>query len=161
MQTLDPRRFIDVISSDDPAVRNLSVEALCGAATVEDLLLVCEALDGFRRDAENLYQRVRALFFLYSIHRFHLPRRIGEEGRTGSGAALIPFDGYEELLSRRFEEAIDTFLKVQARDGANDGICSGLAAAACCVPIAGNQMPSNNGSNIRPSNFLMLASTFL
>jgi hypothetical protein len=35
----------------------------------------CEDLDGFRRRSENLYERVRALFFLYSIHRFHLPLR--------------------------------------------------------------------------------------
>ena len=34
-------------------------------------------LDAFRRTSDNLYERVRALFFLYAIHRFHLPRQAG------------------------------------------------------------------------------------
>ncbi len=34
-----------------------------------------QALDRFRRASDNLYERVRALFFLYAIHRFHLPLR--------------------------------------------------------------------------------------
>ena len=30
-------------------------------------------LEQLRHSSENLYERVRALFFLYAIHRFHLP----------------------------------------------------------------------------------------
>jgi hypothetical protein len=80
-------------------------------------------LDAFRRGAENLYERVRALFFLYALRRFHLPARLGE------GRGLIPFKGYEQLLHRRFEEAIDTFLAAEKNDGPSESLCSALAAA--------------------------------
>ena len=62
-----------------------------------------QALDRFRRSSDNLYERVRALFFLYAIHRFHLPLRPG----AAHAARSIPFAGYANLLKRRFEEAID------------------------------------------------------
>ncbi|MEO5716693.1 MAG: UTP--glucose-1-phosphate uridylyltransferase, partial [Luteolibacter sp.] len=68
--------------------------------------------------------RVRALFFLYAIHRFHLPLKPGVSNR-----GLIPFDGYNHLLARRFEEAIDVFLKKQSTEGPGDGISSALASA--------------------------------
>ena len=41
-----------------------------------ELLAECQALDRFRRSSDNLYERVRALFFLYAIHRFHIPPRV-------------------------------------------------------------------------------------
>jgi REP element-mobilizing transposase RayT len=123
--------LISLITSPDAAVRNQSLDGLCRSATPEELVAACAELDAFRRRSENLYERVRALFFLYSIHRFHLPDKLGtgrsERGTTGLG--LIPFQGYGHLLNRRFEEAIDHFLGVQATDGPSDGICSALAAA--------------------------------
>ena len=79
----------------------------------------------FRRVSDNLYERVRASFFLYAIHRFHLPAQAGHAGARG----LVPFDGYHHLLQRRFEEAIDVFLRVQAQQGPSDGISSALAEA--------------------------------
>ncbi len=63
----------DVITARDVETRNRSLDAFCQAATLEELLLECEALDRFRRTSDNLYERVRALFFLYAIHRFHIP----------------------------------------------------------------------------------------
>ena len=42
---------------------------------------------------------------------------------------LIPFKGYEHLLRRRFEEAIDHFLATQSSQGPSDALCSALAAA--------------------------------
>ena len=42
---------------------------------------------------------------------------------------FIPFDGYSYLLSRRFEEAIDVFLKAQAAQGPNQSVSSALAEA--------------------------------
>ena len=71
--------------------------------SAEQLLDQCARLDFFRRTSDNLYERVRALFFLYSIYRFHLPLRAA----AGIRARAIPFTGYEHLLKRRFEEAID------------------------------------------------------
>src|SRR5437763_12603771 len=112
-----------IISASDPAERNRSLDAACAQATLDELLAECEALDRFRRSSDNLYERVRALFFLYAIHRFHVPLR-----RQAATRALIPYAGYAGLLKRRFEEAIDLFLAAQAAHGASAAISSALAA---------------------------------
>ncbi len=116
--------LIKIITASDPEIRNRSLDAFCRAASLEELMAECEALDRFRRESDNLYERVRTLFFLYAIHRFHLPL---EPGMQATG--LIPFDGYNNLLKRRFEEAIDIFLATQAADGPSDAISTALAAA--------------------------------
>lgn len=113
------------ITSPDPAVRNRSLDDWAEGREVAELLEAGRALDAFRRGAENLYERVRALFFLAALHRFQLPTRLSP---TGSGT-LIPFHGFEHLLGRRFEEAIDTFLAAQEANGPSDGLCSALAAS--------------------------------
>ena len=117
-------RLVDIIISQDTEVRNQSLGTFCKQASLHDLLAECAALEAFRRKSDNLYERVRALFFLYAIHRFYLPQKPGIQTR-----GLIPYDGYEHLLQRRFEEAIDTFLAVMAADGVNEGISSALATA--------------------------------
>lgn len=114
----------DWITSPDAAVRNRSLDEFCAGASFKALLGECDELDTFRRQNENLYERVRALFFLYAIHRFHLPTRV--ELRT---SGIIPFNGYEHLLQRRFEEAIDVFLVSQREHGPSDSLSSALAAA--------------------------------
>src|SRR5512135_1726895 len=120
-----------IITASDPAVRNESLDRACAALPLEALLQQCCRLDDFRRRSENLYERVRALFFLYAIHRFHLPAKLEAASRITHQASrsLIPFKGYEHLLQRRFEEAIDQFLAVQQQEGPSDPICSALAAA--------------------------------
>ena len=122
-------QLIDIITSPDPAVRDRSLDAFCRDATLADLRSECAQLDHFRRTSENLYERVRALFFLYAIYRFHIPQKIlcRSQSKISSGG-LIPFEGYENLLKRRYEEAIDLFLASQA-DEPSDGIASALAAA--------------------------------
>ncbi len=122
-------RLTDLITSADPAVRDRSLESWVRVASLEQLLAECVALDSFRRSSPNLYERVRALFFLYAIHRFHLPEKLAARTTAGGETGLIPFHGYEQLLSRRFAEAIDSFLGVQASEGPSDGISSALAAA--------------------------------
>ena len=123
--------LIDIITGQDADRRNQSLESACEGLTLNDLLEQSSSLDSFRRRSENLYERVRALFFLYAIHRFHLPHKL--LGRTGAGSGasrpLIPFKGYEHLLQRRFEEAIDHFLAAQTSEGPSDAISSALAAA--------------------------------
>ncbi|MEM7344769.1 MAG: UTP--glucose-1-phosphate uridylyltransferase, partial [Chloroflexota bacterium] len=116
--------LIQVITATDPTLRNQSLDSFCEQASLTKLLAECNALDKFRRTRDNLYERVRALFFLYAIHRFHIPRKSGL-GITG----LIPFTGYQNLLDRDFEAAIDIFLAIQTQDGPNDGISSALATA--------------------------------
>jgi hypothetical protein len=116
-------RLVGVITATDPETRSCSLDAYCSAAPLKELLAECEALDQFRRDNDNLYERVRALFFLYAIHRFHIAVR---EGTYAS--SLIPFSGYADLLKRRFEEAIDIFLAAQAGNGPSAPISSALAA---------------------------------
>ncbi len=113
----------DVITARDAETRNRSLDALCRAATLEELLLECEALDRFRRSSDNLYERVRALFLLYAIHRFHISTR-----KLAASHALIPFAGYTNLLKRRFEEALDIFLGAQAVAGPSAALSSALAA---------------------------------
>lgn len=119
--------LIDLITSPDPAIRNQSLDAWCRHATTDRLLAACADLDAFRRRSDNLYERVRALFFLYAIYRFHLPPRLPPAARPGEG--LVPAAGCHLLLNRRFEEALDQFLAVQRSEGPSDGISSALAAA--------------------------------
>src|SRR5947208_10385043 len=108
-----------MITATEPRVRNQSLEAVCSGFSTEQLLEECAALDQFRRQSDNLYERVRALFFLYALHRFHLPPRLAGRTRETQHAtrALIPFKGYHQLLQRRFEEAIECFLTVQNSGG--------------------------------------------
>jgi hypothetical protein len=90
--------FGTILGEDGKAIKTRSGDPIKLAA----LLAEADQLDAFRRGSDNLYHRVRALLFLHSIHRFHLPRLLASE-KPGA----IPFKGYENLLERRFEEAID------------------------------------------------------
>ena len=74
--------LIALITSDDPAVRNTALERACHGANAEELLAAAARLDAFRRRAENLYERVRALLFLASLHRYQLPPLLGEGPAT-------------------------------------------------------------------------------
>ncbi len=116
-------QLVRLITSPDPTVRDRSLDGFCRSASLGDLLAECDTLDRFRRSCDNLYQRVRASFFLYAIYRFYLPSKPGLRMR-----GLLPFDGYSFLLRRRFEEAIDLFLGKQREEGPTDGLASALAA---------------------------------
>jgi hypothetical protein len=112
-----------IITATDPATRDRSLDAFCRGASLETLLAECAALERLRRTSDNLYERVRALFFLHAIYRFHLPQKRGVHA-----VGHVPFEGYVHLLSRRFEEAIQVFQGAQAL-GPTDALCSALAAA--------------------------------
>ena len=118
-------RLVGIITAADPAARDRSIDAACRDASLAELLAECAALEAFRRTSANLYERVRSLFFLYAVHRFHIPPLLA----ATDTAALVPHAGYEHLLARRFEEAIETFLDAQQADGPSDAISSALAAA--------------------------------
>ena len=114
--------LVTIIRSKEANVRDRSLDSFCRSASLGGLLSECEALEGFRKASENLYEKVRALFFLYAIHRFHLPVKVGI-----NPGGFIPFEGYQHLLNRRFEEAIELFLTVQEDQGAGDAISSALS----------------------------------
>ena len=86
-------QLIEIITAADPETRNRSLDAACRSLSAEQQLAECSALDEFRRQSDNLYERVRALLFLYAIHRFHLPFK---DEMTRGGA--IPDDGYSNQL---------------------------------------------------------------
>ncbi len=111
----------ELIISKDIQVRDTSLDDYCSQLSLNDLLNECEALEKFWRESDNLYERVRSLFFLYSIYRFHLP----EKGIKDKG--LIPFEGFDHLLNRRYTEAIDVFRNSIKKNGLNDCISSALA----------------------------------
>lgn len=115
-------RLLDILRATDPTSRDRPLEEACAGMDAAELLAERDALDEFRRSCGNLYQRVRALFFLYAIHRFHLPPAL-----TGRPPGKIPFAGHAHLLERRFTEAIDLFLAEEARQGPNDALSSALA----------------------------------
>ena len=125
MNTAITSRLVAVITAADAKARDQAIEAVCREATLADLLAECAALEEFRRTSTNLYERVRSLFFLSALHRFHIPPFLA----ALNAAALIPHAGYEHLLARRFEEAIETFLDAQRTAGPSDAISSALAAA--------------------------------
>jgi hypothetical protein len=116
--------LLEIITSEEASIRNLSLESQCRHKTREELLTACERLDIFRRESSNLYHRVRALFFLYAIHRFHLPSKL-----AGRECGIIPFVGFENLLQRRFHEAIAEFLVEQEKSGPSVTLSSSLATA--------------------------------
>jgi len=116
--------LIEIITATDSQMRDRSLDTVCRTASLAQLTADCAELDDFRRHSDNLYERVRALFFLYAIHRFHLPLKPGVSQR-----GLIPFEGFKHLLHRRYAEAIENFLSVQKAGGPSDPISSALAAA--------------------------------
>ena len=116
------RRLLSIIIATDTDSRDQALDSFCQQATLTELLAECATLDDFRRHSENLYERVRALFFLYAIYRFHLPLKTDLVGQS-----LIPFAGYEHLLQRRYDEALDIFLATQNQHGPSDGLASALA----------------------------------
>jgi hypothetical protein len=117
-------KLLKIITSSTPKSRNQPLDTFCQTASLKDLLSECQMLDQYWRKSNNLYERVRTLFFLYAIHRFHMPLKPDMPIK-----GLVPFSGYTNLLKRRFEEAIDIFLHIQATEGPNSGISSALATA--------------------------------
>ena len=117
-------KLIEIITSTEPGVRDRSLDEFCRGAAIEELEAECRELDRFRRTSVNLYEHVRALFFLSSIYRYHVPAKLGPDSY-----GLIPYDGYQHLLARRFDEAIDEFLAARSRGGLTDTVASALARA--------------------------------
>ncbi len=116
--------LVRIITSQDPEFRNRPVDELCRQSSTAVLLEECAALNRFWRSHDNLYGRVRALFFLYSIHRFHLQNRSEIRATT-----LVPFTAVGHLLKRRFPEALEALQRVEGLAGLSAALSSAYAAA--------------------------------
>jgi hypothetical protein len=117
-------RLTEIIASTEPETRDLALEKWCTGRTAAELLTACQELEAARRQETNLYRRVRALFFLSAIHRYHLPA-LADYPRSGR----VPSTGYHFLLERRFEEAITDFQRELDAHSANETISSALSSA--------------------------------
>ena len=117
-------QLVRIITSTNPVERDSSVDEFSSQAATGDLLRESAALDRFWRSNKNLYERVRAQFFLYAIHRFHLQHR-ADIPQSG----VIPFEISSLLLKRRFEEAIELLNRAASSAGLNSALSSGFAAA--------------------------------
>ena len=95
--------LLDRITSPDPAVRNLPFETWADGQSETALLAEAARLDTLRRESNNLYNRVRALVFLSTLHRFHL-------SVAASGTQLIPYSAIEHIRGRRFDQAVAELL---------------------------------------------------
>jgi len=113
-----------IIGGADPALRDLAIDSWCEGKSTAALLQAATELDAYRKTETNLYHRVRALFFLSALHRYHLPAR-ADFPRSGR----IPHEGFTHLLERRFEEAIGNFQRTAAAAGPSETLSSALAAA--------------------------------
>ncbi|EDY80545.1 UTP--glucose-1-phosphate uridylyltransferase subfamily, putative [Verrucomicrobiia bacterium DG1235] len=116
--------FLATITSEDAALRNRSLDSLCEALSIENLLSEAAQLEAYRQQEPSLYNRVRALFFLHGIHRFQLPARNGYPDQ-----ARLSHQAHELILNRRFEEAIQALLSEMKTSGASDTLSSSLAHA--------------------------------
>lgn len=114
--------LIPILTGSDPALRNRSLDDALRGADIRTLEREAAELDRFYRASDNLYSRVRALLFLYAIHRFHLPKAKGLKP-----GGRIPFDGVEHLWNRRFDAAIERFQRERERAGSSDALSSALA----------------------------------
>ncbi|MFM9030097.1 MAG: hypothetical protein ACKOTF_05350 [Opitutaceae bacterium] len=123
--------LIDIIASENPAIRDTALERWGEGRTLEELLAACRELDAYRRRETNLYRRVRALFFIAASQRDHLPAQPGL-----ARAGRVPHNGFRHLLERRFEEAISVFLRAQEQSGPSETLASAWCAGRCAPPAA-------------------------
>ncbi len=114
--------FIETITSADPAKRDRSFFGLSRSMPVDQLEQDLKELDQFRKTTSSLYDKVRAILFLYAGFRFFL-----ENNEATPGTGKIPYAGFDDLLARRFEQAIDVFLQELDKHGPNANLYSALA----------------------------------
>ena len=117
-------RFIETITTDDRLRRDQPFFALAQGMSTAELLNACAELEEFRRDTNNLYARVRAALFLAAAYRFFV-MEAPEVAPTG----VIPYEGYRDLLARRYEHALVRFHAAVRQHGLDSALASALAEA--------------------------------
>lgn len=116
--------LIETITSPDAAVRDRSVRDLISGATTAQVLAACDELERFRQTSENLYERVRASMFLHALYRYAV-----QDAPDVRDAGLVPFEGFKDLMERRFEQAIAAFRAAMTEQGPSGTVASALAQA--------------------------------
>ncbi len=116
--------FVATITSDDPTIRNRAIGDLVGSMTTTALLQAAEELEAFRVRSKNLYERVRASIFPHWLYRYRI-----QEATDLPSSGTIPFDGFNDLMERRFEQAIAAFRGAIRASGPNGSVASALAQA--------------------------------
>ncbi|QCR23204.1 UTP--glucose-1-phosphate uridylyltransferase [Pontibacter sp. SGAir0037] len=116
--------FIETITSTDTAKRNRSFYEMSRGLSSRELLKALKELEDFRKTTSSLYDKVRAILFLFAGYRFFLM-----ESKDTPSVGKIPYAGFEDLLGRRFEQAIATFLLELDKHGPNAALFSGIAEA--------------------------------
>ncbi len=114
--------FIETITSQESELRNRSFFEMANKMSADELLASLLELEKFRHQSKNLYEKVRANIFLYAAYRFILIHNNKLE-QTGH---ILP-EGYENLLKRHFEKAIQIFNNEIEQHGHNQNIYSCLA----------------------------------
>src|SRR5262252_5037188 len=116
--------LIETITHPDPVIRDRSLHELVATASLPEQLQACADLEQFRRTRSNLYERVRASLFLHALYRYDI-----QDSAEVPATGLIPFPGFQDLMERRYEQAIAAFLEAMRQGGPNGAICSALAQA--------------------------------
>jgi len=124
MMTPLGRLLIETITGTDAATRDRPIREMIAGAAVADVLAACDDLERFRQTAGNLYERVRASMFLHAIYRYAV-----QDAPEVRDAGLVPFDGFKDLMARRFEQAIAAFRASMRRQGPSGTVASALAQA--------------------------------
>ena len=114
--------FIETITSNDPSLRDRSFFGMSRGMDPSTLQKALRELDTFRKSTTSLYDKVRAIQFLYAGYRFFLL-----DSRETPSTGKIPYAGFDDLLARRFEQAIETFLHELDQHGPNANLFSALA----------------------------------
>ena len=116
--------LIETITSLDPNIRDRDLRGLIEGASAAELTRACDDLETFRQSAGNLYERVRASMFLHALYRDAL-----QESADIRDTGLIPFAAFEDLMGRRFEQAIAGFRASVRAEGLSGPLASALAQA--------------------------------
>ena len=118
------KTLIETITSAEPAIRDRSVRELTRRPASPRSSQACEELEPFARAARTSTSGSGPLCSS-TPSTATTSRKIRRSARPG----LIPFDGFMDVMERRYEQAITAFRTAMRDDGPNGAICSALAQA--------------------------------
>src|SRR4051812_19893511 len=83
--------LIRTITSSEPAERDRAIQDLLEGLSTAEVLRTADELEGFRQEARNLYERVRASMFLHYLYRYRL-----QDSPDLPPGGVVPFDGFSD-----------------------------------------------------------------